>query len=144
MTDTGSSAGSLFQWPLRVYYEDTDSGGVVYYANYLRFMERARTEWLRAAGFDQQRLRDEQGLVFVVRRANLDFRAPARLDDALLVDVVVKAHGRIAIDLHQRVLRDDRLLCCGDIQIVCLDAELFRPRPIPSTIAAQLLSKTNL
>ncbi len=128
----------IFEWPVRVYYEDTDSGGVVYYANYLRFMERTRTEWLRATGFDQQRLREQTGLVFVVRRANLNFLAPAQLDDALLVDLAIKDHGRVAMSFHQRVMRGTQELCNADIQIVCLDAELFRPRPFPASMLQQL------
>ena len=89
--------GQPFTWTVRVYYEDTDTGGVVYYANYLKFFERARTEWLRAAGFGQQALADEQGLQFVVARIECDYRRPARLDDVIDIDVRVRQAGRVSV-----------------------------------------------
>ncbi len=122
-----------FIWPVRVYYEDTDSGGVVYYANYLRFMERARTEWLRAMGFEQGALAREEGLIFAVRRAELDYLGPARLDDLLQVGVRLEHCAGATLELVQRVLREgtERPLCHGHIRIACLDARSFRPRAIP-------------
>lgn len=120
-----------FRLPVRVYYEDTDAGGVVYYANYLKYMERARTEWLRAAGWGQTALASERGLLFAVRSIELDYRAPARLDDALEVEARIDVLGRARIDFAQRVLRDGEPLCTGRVRVACLDATTFRPRPLP-------------
>ncbi len=130
-----------FQWPVRVYYEDTDSGGVVYYANYLRFMERARTEWMRELGFEQDRLLSDEGLLFAVRSAHLDFLAPARFNDRLTVSVLVKQHGRASLTLQQAVARaaePESVLCSGLVRIACVDAASFRPRPIPDYILKEL------
>jgi acyl-CoA thioester hydrolase len=125
-----------FVWPVRVYYEDTDSGGVVYYANYLRFMERARTEWLRSLGFEQDRLLEQEGVLFAVRRAALDFRHPARFNDELLVSVRIEKQGRASLTFEQTVKRsrDGELLCRGEVQIACLDAGRFCPRLIPQAV----------
>jgi acyl-CoA thioester hydrolase len=123
-----------FQWPVRVYYEDTDSGGVVYYANYLRFMERARTEWMRELGFEQDRLLSEAGLLFAVRSAHLEFLAPARFNDRLTVSAEVAERGRASLTFHQTVARADAPqapLCSGQVKVACIDAATFRPRPIP-------------
>lgn len=132
MTDPGpNDGGACFRLPVRVYYEDTDAGGVVYYANYLKYLERARTEWLRAAGWGQTALASDRGLLFAVRSIELDYRAPARLDDALEVEARIAALGRARIDFEQRVLRDGEPLCTGRVRIACLDAATFRPRPLP-------------
>jgi acyl-CoA thioester hydrolase len=132
MTRTGPiDDGACFRMPVRVYYEDTDAGGVVYYANYLKYLERARTEWLRAAGWGQTALASDRGLLFAVRSIELDYRAPARLDDALEVEASIAALGRARIDFAQRVLRDGDALCTGRVRIACLDAATFRPRPLP-------------
>ncbi len=120
-----------FSWPVRVYYEDTDSGGVVYYANYLKFMERARTEWLRKLGYEQVRL-GEEGLIFAVRRAELDYLKPAHLDDRLQVKSYVYDCGRVSIDFEQNIYRKEELLCRGRVRIVSLDAGTFRPRALPT------------
>ncbi|MCP3662197.1 MAG: tol-pal system-associated acyl-CoA thioesterase [Gammaproteobacteria bacterium] len=127
-----------FIWPVRVYYEDTDAGGVVYYANYLKFMERARTEWLRSQGFEQDRLRDEQGVIFVLRKLALDYRSPARLDDLLQVGVRIKNRGRASLTFFQEIAteQESRVLCAGDIQIACVDALTFRPTPLPQNLIA--------
>ncbi len=132
------TASNEFIWPIRVYYEDTDSGGVVYYANYLKFMERARTEWLRSLGFEQDILRDQEGALFAVSRVSLDLRRPARFNDALRVSVRVKKRGRASLTLEQEIKgnSDDRLLCFGEVKIVCVDAVRFRPRAIPKSILA--------
>ncbi len=135
---TGSSSG--FLWPVRVYYEDTDSGGVVYYANFLKFMERARTEWLRALGFEQDALRAEQGLLFAVRAVELDYRLPARFNDALTVSATLDKAGGASLVFVQQVRRGDTVLCEGIIKIVCLDERTFKPRPLPRNIQ-QALSK---
>lgn len=131
---------AVFQWRVRVYYEDTDSGGVVYYANYLRFMERARTEWMRARGFEQDRLRAEHGLLFAVRSAQVDYLQPARFNDLLDVSVAVQDVGRASLTFHQAVTRADEapLLCSGMLKIACIDAAAFRPKAIPDFILKEL------
>jgi len=131
----------MFQWQVRVYYEDTDSGGVVYYANYLRFMERARTEWMRALGFEQDRLVREEGIVFAVRSANLEYLQPARFNDQLSVSLDVVQKGRASLTFDQVVTRSadaQQPLCSGRIKIACLDAASFRPQPIPDYILKEI------
>lgn len=125
-----------FHWPLRVYYEDTDCGGVVYYANYLKFMERARTEWLRAYGFEQDILREEHGVIFAVRSVAIDYLRPARFNDALRVSVRPQEVGRASVTVAQEVTRADGtdLLARADVRLACLEAKSFRPRPIPTSM----------
>jgi acyl-CoA thioester hydrolase len=125
-----------FQHTLRVYWEDTDAGGVVFYANYLKFFERARTEWLRALGFGQERLRNDTGAIFVVADTAVRFIAPARLDDELQVTVRIVDAGRATMNVAQRAIRGDRLLAEGSIRIGCVDAGTFRPRRIPNELLA--------
>ncbi len=131
---------SEFIWPVRVYYEDTDSGGVVYYANYLKFMERARTERLRSCGFEQDRLIEEEGVLFAVRRVEADYLRPARFNDALTVSADVTAHGRVSVTFTQeiRLAEAGPLLCRGEVKVVCLDAARFRPHPLPKKLLAAL------
>ncbi len=129
---------AVFRWPVRVYHEDTDSGGIVYYANYLRFMERARSEWLRSLGVDQRRLRESAGLMFVVASARVDYLRPARLDDTLEVGVSVRRRARASLTLDQPVHRDDgELLCRGEVRIACIDAAGLRPRGLPTELLAE-------
>lgn len=123
-----------FSIPVRVYYEDTDAGGVVYYANYLKFMERARTEWLRRLGFEQDELLAREGVLFAVRSVRLDFEQPARFNDALAVTTQVVRRGGASLTFAQEVRRADATLCRGEIKIACLDAASFRPRPIPAQV----------
>ncbi|GAB4344940.1 MAG: tol-pal system-associated acyl-CoA thioesterase [Gammaproteobacteria bacterium] len=130
-----------FLWPLRVYYEDTDSGGVVYYANYLKFMERARTEWLRSLGFEQDELASRDDVLFAVRRAEVDFRRPARFNDALTIRTRIVDCRRASLIFEQHVVRDAQegeLLCSGRIQVACLEASRFRPRPIPERLLREI------
>ena len=127
-----------FSWPVRVYWEDTDAGGVVYYANYLKFMERARSEWLRALGFEQDVLRDAQGVAFVVRRVEADYRAPARLDDALTVSVELKRIGGASLVVEQTVVRGVTPLVAARVTLACVDAVLFKPVKIPAFILSAL------
>jgi len=131
-----------FSHPVRVYWEDTDAGGVVFYANYLKFFERARTEWLRALGVGQQRLRDETGAIFIVSDTALRYRAPARLDDLLQITVEPTELGRASMTLRQQAWRQDGdaplLLCDGSIRIGCVDASSFRPRRFPDPITQAL------
>ncbi len=130
----------IFQWPVRVYYEDTDAGGVVYHSQYLNFMERARTEWLRAKGFEQDELAAREGLVFVVRRIEVDFRRAARFNDALYVTVELAERRRTNLTLEQAILReaDGELLIRGRVQVACVDSENFRPLRIPEQIAREM------
>jgi acyl-CoA thioester hydrolase len=120
-----------FAWPVRVYYEDTDSGGVVYYANYLKFFERARTEWLRSRGLNQDKLAQEQGLIFVVRRALLDFMRPARLDDMLEVTVEPLKLARVYINLAQEARCGDEVLARAEVRVACLSRGSFKPVAMP-------------
>ena len=120
-----------FSWPVRVYYEDTDAGGVVYYANYLKFFERARTEWLRSFGLNQDKLAQEEGLIFVVRRALLDVVRPARLDDMLEVTVEPMKLARVYINLAQEARCGTQLLARAEIRVACLDLRNFKPSAMP-------------
>jgi len=123
-----------FFWPVRVYYEDTDAGGVVYYANYLKFFERARTEWLRSFGLNQDKLALEEGLIFVVRRALLDFARPARLDDLLEVTVEPLKVARVYVDLAQEARRGTQLLARAEVRVACLNQSSFKPVAIPQSL----------
>lgn len=128
-----------FVWPVRVYYEDTDSGGVVYYANYLKFLERARTEWLRALGFDQSELLSDYNVIFVVRRVEIDYLRPAVFDDMLAVTVKVHGEGRSWIELDQAVEREgEDPLVKSRVKIVCVNGQTFKPVGIPPAIKAKM------
>lgn len=129
----------VFDWPIRVYYEDTDSGGVVYHANYLNFMERARTEWLRDLGFEQDKLITEQQCLFAVHSLQMNFRRPARFNDALLVKTILEKAAAASMNFQQQIFRGDELLCDATVRIACLDANRFRPRSIPSFILTEML-----
>jgi acyl-CoA thioester hydrolase len=137
---------SDFSWNVRVYYEDTDTGGVVFYANYLKFFERARTEWLRAAGVSQQALSESHRVMFIVRSTTVDYHAPARLDDELKVSVVVEKLGKASVQFMQQAWRISRgaagasmqLLSSGRIKVGCVDVETFRPSPIPEAVLAKI------
>ena len=129
-----------FSFPVRVYWEDTDAGGVVYHAQYLAFMERARSEWMRALGWDQGVLRDRDDQVFVVRTMDIDFRAPARLDDQLQVSVRLLECRGASFSVGQRIERDGSLLVESRVRIAALRASDFRPRPIPDALLTELKS----
>lgn len=132
---------SQFRWPVRVYYEDTDSGGVVYYANYLRFMERARTEYLRSLGFEQDELVARHDVLFVVRNVRIDYHAPARFNDQLHVGVELTGHTRASMTFRQTVTRQDmdtNALCSAQVTIACLAASTFRPRALPDMILREI------
>ena len=136
-----SDRSTPFSFRLRVYYEDTDAQGVVYYANYFKFMERARTEWLRAHGVDQVKLREETGLVFVVAGTEVKFHAPARFDDELVVTVAVVSSGRARFTLEQKIYRgalSGELLCEGMCVGACIDVAQQRPRRMPERILSEL------
>ena len=123
-----------FDWPVRVYYEDTDGGGVVYHANYLKFMERARTEWLRSLGFEQTVLKSQMRIMFVVRGLALQYLRPANFDDALMVSTRLTRTGRSLLQFEQTICRDDILLTQATVEVACIDAEKFKPVPIPIPI----------
>ncbi len=127
-----------YRHALRVYWEDTDAGGVVFYANYLKFFERARTEWLRHLGVGQQALRESTGAMFVVTETKLRYRAPARLDDLLQVTVELRHRGSATLTIVQQAWRDDTLLAEGEIRIGCVDDGTFRPRRIPTEVTSTL------
>jgi acyl-CoA thioester hydrolase len=129
---------AAFRFPIRIYWEDTDAGGVVFYANYLKFFERARTEWLRAAGVQQQALRDETGAMFVVAEVQTSYLAPARLDDEIAVTVVVTELGAASMVLEQQAWRGSTLLATGRIRIGCVDGVSMRPRRIPAQVVTAI------
>lgn len=131
----------MFTWPVRVYYEDTDLGGVVYYANYLKFFERARTEWLRALGVRQSVLLAESRLIFVIVSAELKYISPARFDDLLCVTAALTARRRTSMTFGQAIYRGDpdgERLATATVQAACVDADNFRPRAIPADIIAAM------
>jgi len=127
-----------FSWPVRVYYEDTDSGGVVYYANYLKFLERARTEWLRGLGFEQTELLRDYNVLFVVRRVEIDYLRPAVFNDALGVTAQVHQFGRSWIELDQVAERGGEVLVKARVKIVCVNGQTFKPVGIPPAIKQKM------
>ena len=132
---------SPFTWPSRVYWEDTDAGGVVYHANYVRFFERARTEWLRGKGIDQVRLRKENGVIFVVHSMDLRFNKPARLDDLLHATVLVNDVRRASFKVEQTLHPDNDqtiLLVSANVRIACIDAESWKPHPMPEFLLQEI------
>ena len=144
-----ASVGAIFQWPIRVYWEDTDAGGIVFYANYLKFFERSRTEWLRSLGIAQQRLKDETGGLFVVTQTSIRYLRPARLDDELIVTASLIETGRASLIIKQQALlkteqttlapnpaQPTALLCEGTIRIGWVDAASFRPTRMPASLYA--------
>ena len=132
-----------FAWPIRVYYEDTDAQGVVYYANYFRFMERARTEWLRALGVDQLALMKEERRIFVVTESNAKFRVPARFNDEIVVTARLAGLTRATFDIEQNIYRDSlegELLLEGSVRAAYLNADTLRPTRVPASIFEEKLS----
>ena len=127
-----------YEHRIRVYWEDTDAGGVVFYANYLKFFERARTEWLRHLGVGQQALREATGAMFVVTDTQVHYRAPARLDDELRVTVALHQQGTASMKIRQQAWRGDTLLAEGEIRIGCVDDGTFRPRRIPIEVTQRI------
>jgi len=128
---------SEFNWEVRVYYEDTDAGGIVYYANYLKFFERARTEWLRAIGVGQQVLLAEHDVMFVVKNVSADYHAPAKLDDVLKLTLRIEKLGRASIQFVQEAWCGDRLLNTARVKVGCVDSAM-RPRAVPDAVAARM------
>lgn len=142
MDDGRPEARNDFNWSVRVYYEDTDAGGIVFYANYLKFFERARTEWLRAAGISQQALSEKHHTIFVVKSTAVDYHAPAKLDDELKLTVVVQRLGRASVQFEQEAWRvsgsERELLASGQIKVGCVDTRSFRPCAIPAEVLDQI------
>jgi len=120
--------------PIRVYYEDTDAGGVVYYANYAKYLERGRTEWLRAQGLQHTTLAAQTQCAFVVTRLSLQYRTPARLDDLLTVHTSIQHVGKASLTFAQSVRREAHVLCDGIVQVACVHAQTFRPMALPASI----------
>ena len=129
---------AVFAWPVRVYYEDTDAAGLVYYANYLKYLERARTEFLRSLGFEQDALRREHGVVFVVRRLAIEYQLAARFNDMLNATLAIARSRRASIEFEQQVLRGDEVCASAQVQIACMQLETGRPTGIPKTITEAL------
>lgn len=133
----GRLAGDVYIFPLRVYYEDTDAAGIVYYANYLKFIERARTEMMRAAGIDHSGMRAADGIMFIVRRCTLDYRRPARLDDLLEIHTRIVALKRASLEAEQTVLRDGETLVQADLRLACIK-ESGAPARFPPDLRSAL------
>ncbi len=123
-----------FSEKFRVYYEDTDAGGIVYHANYLAFFERARTDFLRDLNIHQSDLVKNEKVIFVVRRCEIDYLSPARLDDLIEVSAEVTKISATSLIMHQEMKKDDKLLAAMDVVVVCIDSENFRPKKIPENV----------
>lgn len=136
---------SHFDWPVRVYYEDTDGGGVVYHTNYLKFMERARTEWLRSLGFDQSELKNKMNVIFVVRNIAIQYLRSACFDDALNVVTTISKTGRSLLVFEQTIYREDTKLTQATVEVVSINASSFKPVSIPESIrlAVHAISSNN-
>ena len=133
-----SKTEPVFTWPLRVYYEDTDAGGIVFYANYLKYFERARTELLRACGINQSKLATQEGVLFVVRSTSLDYRAPARLDDKMTIASHIERLGRASAEFVQEAWREDTLLAVGRIRVGCVERAALKPAALPQIVLTAL------
>jgi acyl-CoA thioester hydrolase len=129
-------------WPVRVYYEDTDAGGVVFYTNYLKFMERGRTEWLRTLSIGQQNLALTQGVVFVVSQLDMQYMIPARLDDALTIETVVTYAGRVSLNFAQRIRREHDTIAQGSIRVGCVNVNSMKPTALPVYVRDQISTLT--
>jgi acyl-CoA thioester hydrolase len=128
-----------FNWQARVYYEDTDAGGVVFYANYLRFMERARTEWLRHIGFEHEQLIKEHDLIFAVKSVSIDYKKPAKLDDLLKISSSILNHRGASITFQQQIYNDaDELLTQAEVKVACLNATTLRASAMPKELLTEL------
>jgi acyl-CoA thioester hydrolase len=131
------SKHKIFSWPVRVYFQDTDAGGVVYHASYVNFMERSRTEWLRTFGYSNAGLMKELGVVFVVRSLKLDYLKPALLDDLVTVTSQIKEIGRSRVSIFQTVTREKDVLVEGEVHLVCVDVKTFKPVSVPDVLRKQ-------
>lgn len=129
---------NMFLWPIRVYYEDTDAGGVVYHTNYIKFMERARTEWLRHLGVEQDELRDNNGVIFAVRSVQVDYFLPAKFNDELLISSEVIKKGKASIIIGQEIIKNSEVLCKGVIKVASLDDKSFKPKAMSDSLYEKL------
>lgn len=129
---------TIFNWPIRVYYEDTDAGGVVFYANYLKFFERGRTEMLRNMGFEQDVLISEQNIIFVVRSVQIDYLSPARFNESINVSSEITEFKKVSLNFEQIISREDDVLCKGNVRIACLNAKTLKPKIIPDFLLQKL------
>lgn len=132
---------AIFTWPIRVYYEDTDAGGVVYHSNYLNFMERARTEWLRSLGFEQPQVKTELGIIIVVHSLSVDFKSPAYFNDMLEIHCQITKIGRGSIEMEQKITREHALLIKAEVKLAFVNADTFKPVGIPANMKAAMLPK---
>ena len=128
----------VYSFPVRVYFENTDAGGVVYHSEYLKFLERARTEWLRHLGFDHQALARDHRVVFVVTSAAIEFARPARLDDTVAVSVRLESLGKVRCVFAQEIRRDDEVLVSARITVACVTGEAFKPVEIPAALRKKM------
>jgi acyl-CoA thioester hydrolase len=135
-----SASNNEFLWPIRVYYEDTDAGGVVYYANYLKFMERARTEYLRSFGFEQDQLKQEQGVIFAVHSLSVQYKKPAIFNEELIVNTRITTLGKASLTFTQIISSNDKdiTLCDAEVKVACLNAENFTPAAMPQSVFSMI------
>ena len=129
---------TVFTWTIRVYYEDTDAGGIVFYANYLKYFERARTEWLRALAINQQELIEQHGAMFVVKNVSIDYHAPAKLDDVITLTLSIEKLGRASIQFAQQACCGAILLARARVKAGCVDRATLKPRPLPDAVAVKM------
>ena len=129
---------TVFTWTIRVYYEDTDAGGIVFYANYLKFFERARTEWLRALGVNQHELLEQHGAMFVVKHAGIDYHAPAKLDDVITLTLSIEKLGRASIQFAQQACCGAIMLASARVKAGCVDRATLKPRSLPDAVAVKM------
>ena len=141
MAMTPYTNDGVFYFPVRVFYEDTDAGGVVYHANYFNFCERARTEWLRSLGEPRGALKEQFGVMFAVRRAAVEWNKPARLDDMLIIETRLQSVGKVRMAMQQTVTRDGVTLATVSIELVCITDE-FTPTPLPEALLSKLPAHT--
>ncbi|MFK5912771.1 MAG: tol-pal system-associated acyl-CoA thioesterase [Woeseiaceae bacterium] len=125
---------NVFLWPIRVYYEDTDAGGVVYHTNYIKFMERARTEWLRNIGVEQDELRKKYAVIFAVRSVNIDYMSPAKFNDELMVASTVTKKGKASITIEQEITKAEQIICKGIVKVATLDDTSLKPKAMPNDL----------
>ncbi len=135
-------ASGEFYWPVRIYYEDTDAAGIVYHANYLKFMERARTEWLRRIGYEQDALAEQVGILFVVRKIAIDYIRPAKFNDEVTVVSSIARLGRASLEFIQNIAAEDEVLSNGRVKVGCLDRRTLRPMAIPTDIYTEIANAT--
>ena len=127
-----------FKWSVRIYFEDTDSGGVVYHSNYLKFMERARTEWLRSLHLNQADLKKKDKIMFVVANVNIDYKKAARFNDELDIETSINKIGASRVDLTQNIMKNSELYTSAKVSIACIHSETFKPQRIPKLIKQQM------